>query len=1139
MKCTFKIVGPKAHLGILLIVLGLTLVLKDAVEAQTPAPTPSILQDINLSQVSLDLQTGLYTNNTFFVSGNDHVNGRELFSVSGVAAPTLIKDLKSGPGSLNPFALFANNNTLFFRGVEDATGSELYVSTGSAAGTTLLKDFSPGSLSAQFPYFGSIGNTTFVSLERNGNANELWKTDGTTAGTQKLLNFSSLESYFSGGVYGINATTGLFLIYNDNNGDTELWKTDGTTAGTVLVDDVVSSGFVSNAGAAAGGLYYFSVYNYNTDEYEVWTSDGSSAGTDMLVSLEGQPRDFVALGNAAFWRVPSSIDANEKGLWKSLGTVGTTSRIVDLNTIQNLVSNSSSLFFSGKVNGGDPIDLFVSDGSGGGTAALGTAGISNFDELVAVTNGLFFTASTAAAGNELFRSDGTLGGTGLVKDINSGATSSFPFELVSAGSDVFFFANDGSGQGNPLFRSDGTAGGTTKIPGQIISGATDDSIDQYVENAVVGSKVVFPAYDPTPGAELYVTDGTSAGTALIELEPGVNGAGITGLTEIDSSNAAFFAYTTLGGADFQTRLYKTNGTSGGTQAVYSLSDYLKTTYALGFFPGVSIDGNVALGSKFLFSFYDTYGSKTNIWSSDLTSAGTSKIFEADGNFTPYFIGSVGTAEFFSRYNNATSMYELYRTDGSAAGTVKIADLGANDPIETSISSTNNIYFVFNEGQGAVSLRGANASSTSLSIVTTDWDGISNLVVMGSNLVFQTQYSGVTPTEYKLWSTSTATLPSTPSNFASARGNSFENLTVTPNATSLFFVRNTTLYKSDGTSAGTSAVKNFSRESESIFTNVIQFVDVLISNKALIGVYYVDDSANKQTQLWVSDGTEAGTVNVLSLSDQYYLEDVPVAFFSALDLFVLSRNGGDQTGLYETDGTAAGTRLVSEVAPSGFGADIASLRNVNNRLFFSADNRTSGQEPWSYNPDQCPSDSSKGVAGVCGCGVADTDSDSDGTLNCLDQCPSDAAKVAPLVCGCGAAESDTNADGFADCGNTKITPTTQLSAPLVDGVTCKGSTCTVSVTGQKFGSGALSGAASVDEASKGKVTKSYSFKVSVTMSNGKVKRYTKRSSKNKVKIKTARGVTGTSQYRVTLKNSKTGKQKNTQYSGETDFTYPSS
>ncbi|MCU0662811.1 MAG: peptidoglycan DD-metalloendopeptidase family protein [Myxococcota bacterium] len=54
-------------------------------------------------------------------------------------------------------------------------------------------------------------------------------------------------------------------------------------------------------------------------------------------------------------------------------------------------------------------------------------------------------------------------------------------------------------------------------------------------------------------------------------------------------------------------------------------------------------------------------------------------------------------------------------------------------------------------------------------------------------------------------------------------------------------------------------------------------------------------------------------------------------------------------------------------------------------------------------DNCPSDPNKTEPGLCGCGVADTDGDKDGTPNCKDSCPSDPSKTSPGVCGCGVPE----------------------------------------------------------------------------------------------------------------------------------------
>jgi len=65
-------------------------------------------------------------------------------------------------------------------------------------------------------------------------------------------------------------------------------------------------------------------------------------------------------------------------------------------------------------------------------------------------------------------------------------------------------------------------------------------------------------------------------------------------------------------------------------------------------------------------------------------------------------------------------------------------------------------------------------------------------------------------------------------------------------------------------------------------------------------------------------------------------------------------------------------------------------------------------------DACPSDPNKTLAGTCGCGVPETDTDSDNTPNCSDECPYDFNKTLRGQCGCGVAETDTDSDGTPDC-----------------------------------------------------------------------------------------------------------------------------
>lgn len=65
-------------------------------------------------------------------------------------------------------------------------------------------------------------------------------------------------------------------------------------------------------------------------------------------------------------------------------------------------------------------------------------------------------------------------------------------------------------------------------------------------------------------------------------------------------------------------------------------------------------------------------------------------------------------------------------------------------------------------------------------------------------------------------------------------------------------------------------------------------------------------------------------------------------------------------------------------------------------------------------DGCPADPAKTSAGTCGCGIADSDTDGDGTLNCVDNCPNDSVKTSPGICGCGTSDGNSDGDALIDC-----------------------------------------------------------------------------------------------------------------------------
>jgi MYXO-CTERM domain-containing protein len=78
-------------------------------------------------------------------------------------------------------------------------------------------------------------------------------------------------------------------------------------------------------------------------------------------------------------------------------------------------------------------------------------------------------------------------------------------------------------------------------------------------------------------------------------------------------------------------------------------------------------------------------------------------------------------------------------------------------------------------------------------------------------------------------------------------------------------------------------------------------------------------------------------------------------------------------------------------------------------------------------DGCVSDPDKSDPGQCGCDVPDDDADGDQTPDCDDDCPQDADKIEPGDCGCGVSDEDTDGDDTLDCFDdcpadpAKITP----------------------------------------------------------------------------------------------------------------------
>jgi hypothetical protein len=108
-------------------------------------------------------------------------------------------------------------------------------------------------------------------------------------------------------------------------------------------------------------------------------------------------------------------------------------------------------------------------------------------------------------------------------------------------------------------------------------------------------------------------------------------------------------------------------------------------------------------------------------------------------------------------------------------------------------------------------------------------------------------------------------------------------------------------------------------------------------------------------------------------------------------------GGDGGG----EGGSGGGGGSPGVTGGGSGGDGGS---TSTSMSTSSSSSTSGAD---CEVDDCCSDNpDKTEPGQCGCDLPDTDTDGDGTADCIDECPDDADKSEPGECGCGVPDEDT-------------------------------------------------------------------------------------------------------------------------------------
>lgn len=127
-----------------------------------------------------------------------------------------------------------------------------------------------------------------------------------------------------------------------------------------------------------------------------------------------------------------------------------------------------------------------------------------------------------------------------------------------------------------------------------------------------------------------------------------------------------------------------------------------------------------------------------------------------------------------------------------------------------------------------------------------------------------------------------------------------------------------------------------RPSNAYYSNLVNLSGTL---------FFAANNSTTGIELWKSNGTAAGTVQVKDVSPgtkgsgPFYLTSVGgTLYFTATS---------DTTGLelWKSDSTTTGTILVSDIIPGTSGSSLLGLTSLGGTLYFSAADTTHGRELW--------------------------------------------------------------------------------------------------------------------------------------------------------------------------------------------------
>ncbi|MEY4927305.1 MAG: hypothetical protein RI894_1741, partial [Bacteroidota bacterium] len=601
----------------------------------------------------------------------------------------------------------ANNRAIY--AASDRTGTYVLGFDGTAH--TYLYNAANGA--ATISDLASCGSFAVFWVFNSDQFYELWRTDGTLAGTYRLQNFHNYP--FSGQIpiKMLAAESGeyLFALTDFSQTNTvELWRSVGTTSGTARLrtipappslvmtaidvfatrngERLLTVNFDDNSINFQSQVYY--VQQTRVDS--VTTAHDSLAppyynGTQHAWDAQGVYffTNAVQNGGLNYYHTNTQTDtvliaggANHVGqfavlhdtLWLQQDSLKSYTHTTGFSPhsgrpFSGFIPFQNTLYFFGaatnsfhealyRIENQQPV-LFIDIAPSGNFQTNNRYAVFN--------NQLFFDANDGIHGDEVWRTNGTSAGTNLVADISPNANGSFPQNFYIHQNKLYFTART-TATGTELYTTNGTASGTVLLSD--LNPGTAGSSPLFITDSST-NYLYFTAMTAAEGREIYRTDGTPTGTLRLRDTWAGTQSGILNnapVCFVQQRLCFLSSYATSSNA-----LWQTDGTSANTQALKRFDDNASSAQ----------NNFMPFGNKLLFSAVTATG--VQLFQTEGTAAATSILhaFNLPQYSSIDFKGEIN-GNLYMLVNQSSANSQLWKTDGTATGTVLVKNLSGQDPI---------------------------------------------------------------------------------------------------------------------------------------------------------------------------------------------------------------------------------------------------------------------------------------------------------------------------------------------------------------------------------------------------------------------------------------------------------------------------